>query len=109
MSLKPYGWEDSKMTEMPFPVKDWPNHANGVPGATNLPSMPAAPLSIPVQDPNQVVTMVPYSGKAAQSAIDSIDVEPLAMPGAAFEKVGNSERGMTDPIDSPKHTSFNWR
>jgi hypothetical protein len=30
------------------------------------------------------------------------------MPGAAFEKVGNGTRGMTDPIDSPKHTPFKW-
>lgn len=108
MSLKTFPWESAKMSDTPFPVKDWPSHANGVPGATNLPSMPAAPLSINVQDPNQVVTMVPYSGKAANNQIESIDVQPLALPGSAFEKVGNSTRAMTDPIDSPKHTPFQW-
>lgn len=109
MTPKGYAWEDSKMTETPFPVKDWPSHKPGVPGATNLPSMPAAPLSIPVQDPNQVVTMVPYSGTAALNQIEGQDLKPLAGMGAGnFAQVGNSERGKTDPIDSPKHTPFQW-
>ncbi len=105
----PKPFDRAKLTEDPFPVKDWPAHKNGVPGATNLPSMPMAPLSIPVQDPNQVVTMVPYSGEAALNQIEGQDLKPLAGFGAGnFSQVGNSSRGMTDPIDSPKHTPFQW-
>jgi len=75
--IKQFDFADSKFNSLPFAPKDWPDHENGVPGATNLPSMPASPLSIKVQDPNQVVTMVSYSGTVANDQIDSIDVKPL--------------------------------
>jgi len=103
----PKPFDNMKLTDDAFPGNDWPNNTPGVPGARNLPSMPAAPLSIPIQDPNQVTTTVPYSGTAAMGAIDGADIQPLAGMGS-FGQVGSSNRGMTDPFESKKHEPFKW-
>jgi hypothetical protein len=105
---KLFDFDSSKRPEVEFPIKQWGGEASGVPGATNLPSIPVAPLSIKVHDPNNVTTLVPYSGEAALNQIEGQDLKPLAgMGSGGFAGVSNSTRGKTDPFDSKKFTDDN--
>lgn len=105
---KLFDFDSSKFTETPFPVQQWGGAASGVPGATNLPSVPQAPVSIDLHDPSNVTTLVPYSGQAALQVIEGADLKPLALEPGAFSQapLGKGSHAL-EQFDSPKFDRAN--